>query len=138
MTVTNFAKWLKTIPGKTGKTENNHLPTAQNTPFSEGEGGIGKTVGRVGWQNTEVEAKASEVLATAPAVVAPAPDTAKPLPPFHIAQPWREADKAYQAHYWNCAVCKAGGRTRGPLCPTGAELHQQYEQAAMATEGTSK
>lgn len=59
-----------------------------------------------------------------------------PLPKFDQAQAWREADKAFQAHYWQCPQCKAGGRTRGSLCPTGAQLHQQYEQAAMAGKNT--
>lgn len=62
MTVASFAEWLKTIPGKTGKTENNPPPTAQNTPFSEGAGGIGKTVGRVRRQNTEGETKTPDSL----------------------------------------------------------------------------
>jgi hypothetical protein len=62
----------------------------------------------------------------------------KPMPKFDQAQAWRKADREFQAHYWQCPECKAGGRTRGPLCPTGAELHQQYEQAAMATEGASQ
>jgi rubredoxin len=64
------------------------------------------------------------------------PDPAKPLPPFHAAQPWRALDREFQAHYWQCPECKAGGRTRGPLCPTGTELHQQYEQAAAPKEST--
>lgn len=58
------------------------------------------------------------------------PDPAKPLPPFHAAQPWRALDREFQAHYWQCPECKAGGRTRGPLCPSGAELSQKYELAA--------
>ncbi len=63
------------------------------------------------------------------------PDTAtKPMPAFHQAQEWRALDREFQAHYWQCPECKAGGRTRGPLCPTGAELHQQYEQAAAPKE----
>ena len=70
--------------------------------------------------------------------VATAQPAAKPLPKFHIAQPWNEADKAFQAHYWQCSACKVAGRTRGPLCQQGTHLHQIYEQAAMATEGTSK
>lgn len=78
MTVASFAEWLKTIPGKTGKTESNHLPTAKNTPFSEREGGAGKTVGRVGWRNTKVEAKASEVQAIAPVFVAVQAQTTAP------------------------------------------------------------
>lgn len=58
------------------------------------------------------------------------PDPAKPLPKFHHAQPWcEEADRAFQAHYWQCPQCKAGGRSRGPLCLTG----QQLQQAVDAT-----
>ncbi len=60
----------------------------------------------------------------------PPPDPAKPLPKFDQAQPWRALDREFQAHYWQCPECKAGGRTRGPLCPSGTELSQKYELAA--------
>lgn len=64
--------------------------------------------------------------------VAPDPDP-KPLPKFDQAQPWRALDREFQAHYWQCPACKAGGRTRGPLCPTGQQLSAAVEQAFAAT-----
>ena len=69
-----------------------------------------------------------------PAVVAPAPpDPAKPLPKFHVAQPWNEADKAYQAHHWNCPTCKAAARSgHSDRCATGQQLHDLYERAFEA------
>ena len=35
------------------------------------------------------------------------------------AQAWREADRAFQVHYWQCPRCIAGGHSRGPLCSIG-------------------
>lgn len=58
-----------------------------------------------------------------------APDPAKPLPKFHAAQPWCALDREFQAHYWQCPACKAGGRTRGPLYPTGEQLQQAVANA---------
>ena len=67
-----------------------------------------------------------------PAVVAP-PDPAKPLPKFHVAQPWNKADKAYQAHHWNCPTCKAAARSgHSDRCATGQQLHDLYERAFEA------
>ena len=66
------------------------------------------------------------------AEIAPPAPAPMPLPKFHIDQAWREADKAFQAHYWNCPACKAGGRTRGPLCPQGQQLSAAVDQAFAA------
>ena len=65
-----------------------------------------------------------------PAVATPAPpDPAKPLPRFHVAQPWNVADKAYQAHHWSCATCKAAARSgHSDRCTQGQHLYDLYEQ----------
>lgn len=59
-------------------------------------------------------------------------DPAKPLPKFHVAQPWNEVDKTYQAHHWSCDACKAYARSNGhsQRCTEGQQLHSAYEQAA--------
>ncbi|MBX9937026.1 MAG: hypothetical protein K2Y10_10600 [Burkholderiaceae bacterium] len=59
-------------------------------------------------------------------------DPAKPLSKFHVAQPWNEADKTYQAHHWSCDACKAYARSNGhsQRCTEGQQLHSAYEQAA--------
>jgi len=55
----------------------------------------------------------------------------KPLPRFHVAQPWNEADRAYQAHHWNCDACKAAARSgHSDRCATGQHLYGIYEQSA--------
>lgn len=72
---------------------------------------------------------------TALEIAAPAP---KPLPKFHVAQPWNKADKAYQAHHWNCPTCKAAARSgHSDRCATGQQLHQLYEQAFEAAKGAT-
>ena len=59
-----------------------------------------------------------------PAVVA------SPSPPVP-AQIWREADKADQLHYWNCAQCLAVVKSgTGKRCTTGQQLHDAYIEAA--------
>ena len=60
--------------------------------------------------------------------MAPEPAT-KPLPKFDQAQAWREADRAFQAHYWQCPQCMVGGRNRGPLCSIGELLRQATDKA---------
>lgn len=58
------------------------------------------------------------------------PAPAQPLPKFHSAQPWRVADKAYQAYHWQCPTCKAAARSgHSERCATGQQLHDLYEQA---------
>ena len=68
-----------------------------------------------------------------PAVVSPAatPSPAKPLlPKFSVHQSWNVADRAYQAHHWNCTTCKAAARSGGSSqrCATGQHLYATYEQ----------
>ncbi|MBY0453420.1 MAG: hypothetical protein K2Q11_00865 [Burkholderiaceae bacterium] len=60
-------------------------------------------------------------------------DPAKPLPKFHAAQPWRAADKAYQALHWSCGTCKAAARSgHSERCIQGQHLYNLYEQAVPA------
>ncbi len=64
---------------------------------------------------------------TAASTRPPAP--AKPLPHFHLDQPWRVADRLYQAHHWQCAVCKAAARAApgtADRCTEGQRLHSDY------------
>ncbi|MBX9934982.1 MAG: hypothetical protein K2Y10_00115 [Burkholderiaceae bacterium] len=75
-----------------------------------------------------------------PAVVSPAatPSPAKPLPKFSVHQPWNEADRAYQAHHWNCTTCKAAARSgHSDRCVQGQQLHSAYEQAFEAAKGAT-
>ena len=54
------------------------------------------------------------------------PAPAKPLPHFHLDQPWRVADRLYQAHHWQCTVCKAAARAApgtADRCAAGQHLH---------------
>lgn len=61
------------------------------------------------------------------------PDPAQPLPKFHSAQPWNEADRAYQAHHWSCTTCKAAARSgHSERCTEGQHLYATYEQAFEA------
>ena len=64
---------------------------------------------------------------TAASTRPPAP--AKPLPHFHLDQPWRVADRLYQAHHWQCTVCKAAARAApgtADRCAEGQRLHDEY------------
>ena len=57
------------------------------------------------------------------------PAPAKPLPHFHLDQPWRVADRLYQNHHWQCAVCKAAARAApgtADRCAEGQLLHDAY------------
>ena len=57
------------------------------------------------------------------------PAPAKPLPHFHLDQPWRVADRLYQAHHWQCTVCKAAARAApgtADRCAAGQLLHDAY------------
>ena len=61
---------------------------------------------------------------TAASTRPPAP--AKPLPHFHLEQPWRAADRAYERHHWQCTVCKAAARAApgtADRCAAGQHLH---------------
>lgn len=73
---------------------------------------------------------------TPTAVVAALAQTPKPLPKFSVHQPWNLADRAYQAHHWNCTTCKVAARSGGhsQRCTEGQHLYDLYEQAAMATK----
>ena len=54
---------------------------------------------------------------------APAP---KPMGWLHMEQPWRAADRLYQAHHWQCTVCKAAARAApgtADRCAAGQHLH---------------
>ena len=57
----------------------------------------------------------------------------KPVPRFSVYAPWNEADRAYQAHHWQCPQCRVNARTRDrePRCAIGQELYTAYELAAM-------
>ncbi len=72
-----------------------------------------------------------EQLPPAPPAASPArpPAPAKPLPHFHLDQPWRVADRLYQAHHWQCTVCKAAARAApgtADRCSAGQHLHDNY------------
>ena len=72
-----------------------------------------------------------EQLPLAPPAASPArpPAPAKPLPHFHLDQPWRVADRLYQAHHWQCTVCKAAARAApgtADRCAEGQRLHSDY------------
>ena len=70
---------------------------------------------------------------TAASTRPPAP--AKPLPHFHLDQPWRVADRLYQAHHWQCTVCKAAARAApgtADRCAEGQLLHDEYTAQAAA------
>ena len=61
---------------------------------------------------------------TAPQTASPAcpPAPAKPLPHFHLDQPWRISDRAYERHHWKCSVCKAAARGHSERCAAGQHL----------------
>ncbi|MBX9936536.1 MAG: hypothetical protein K2Y10_08070 [Burkholderiaceae bacterium] len=66
------------------------------------------------------------------------PDPAKPLPKLHSAQSWNVADRAYQAHHWNCTTCKAAARSgHSERCVQGQHLYATYEQAFEAAKGAT-
>ena len=61
---------------------------------------------------------------TAASTRPPAP--AKPMGWLHLDQPWRVADRLYQAHHWQCTVCKAAARAApgtADRCAAGQHLH---------------
>jgi hypothetical protein len=39
---------------------------------------------------------------------------------------WRELDRAYLGHHFNCPTCVAGGQARGLRCSVGASLWTAY------------
>ena len=50
----------------------------------------------------------------------------------HSIDDWRELDRAYQSHHWNCVTCQASGRGKnyGLRCGAGAALWAIYTAAA--------
>lgn len=69
-----------------------------------------------------------EQLPPAPHADSPArpPAPAKPMGWLDMAQPWRAADRRYQAHHWKCSVCKAAARGHSERCTEGQRLHDEY------------
>ena len=52
-----------------------------------------------------------------------------PEPPAS-ASAWELADRAYQAHHFQCPQCISAGVTRSqPRCAIGAALWEEYQQA---------
>ena len=72
-------------------------------------------------------------LPPAPPCPAPAQPPRQPAPMAwsDVAQPWREADRAYLAHWGTCPACQSAAR-HGARCATGQQLHHTY-LAALAT-----
>lgn len=70
----------------------------------------------------------------APPRPAPATPPVKQMPPtwLDVAQPWREADRLYLAHWGQCPACKSAGTGHTDRCTTGQHLHDTY-LAALAT-----
>ena len=57
---------------------------------------------------------------------APAP---KPMGWLHMEQPWRVADRLYQAHHWQCPACMAAARAApgtADRCIEGQRRHDEY------------
>ena len=50
-------------------------------------------------------------------------------PPEPAAIDWRELDRVYLAHHFNCPTCIAAGRGRGLRCGTGSVLWAAYSAA---------
>ena len=65
-----------------------------------------------------------------PAPPAPHPAPApKPMGWLHMEQPWRVADRLYQAHHWQCPACMAAARAAPGVmarCAEGQHLHGAY------------
>lgn len=117
MTVASLIERLKTGPSGTSGTSRNGADVPQKTTFPRGETGFG-TCGTS--QKTVAKNKPAP---------APTTDEGQPLPKFHVAKPWNALDREFQAHYWQCPVCKVAGRSRGPLCPQGQQLSAAVDQA---------
>lgn len=48
-----------------------------------------------------------------------------------MSEPWKQADRAYQAHHWGCTQCQASGKGYGSMCDEGQRLHDAYEAVQM-------
>lgn len=140
MTVESLIERLKVAYMTPQNTETSPSVPAKSISVSLGESTLStprtsRTPEKIEGQrkSTEFTHAATPVLpATAP-TMAPEP-APKSVPKFSVSALWRAADREFQSHYWRCPQCIAGGRSHGPLCPTGAQLHQQYEEAAMSDE----
>ena len=63
------------------------------------------------------------------------PAPAKPMGWLDMAQPWRVADRLYQAHHWQCPACMAAARAAPGVmarCAEGQLLHDEYTAQAAA------
>ena len=59
--------------------------------------------------------------------------TPAPMPWLSVHQPWRTADRLYEAHHWQCPACRAAARGRcTERCPEGQRLHDAYTLASSA------
>ena len=55
------------------------------------------------------------------------------MPWLSVHQPWRTADRLYEAHHWQCPACRAAARGRcTERCPEGQRLHDDYTRASTA------
>lgn len=73
-----------------------------------------------------------------PAPPAPHPAPApKPMGWLHLDQPWRAADRLYQAHHWQCPQCKAAAQAApgtAERCTAGQRLHDDYTATTTTTQ----
>ena len=61
------------------------------------------------------------------------PPPPAPMPWLSVHQPWRAADRLYEAHHWQCPACRAAARGRcTERCPEGQRLHDAYTRASTA------
>ena len=61
------------------------------------------------------------------------PPPPAPMPWLSVHQPWRTADRLYEAHHWQCPVCCAAARCRyTERCVEGQRLHDAYTLASSA------
>lgn len=68
--------------------------------------------------------------APAPAPAPAAPTSKRPSPGWlHLEQPWRELDRQYLQHHWQCPACKATSTGHSDRCAAGQHLHDDYAQA---------
>ena len=64
----------------------------------------------------------------------PQPPATPPAPRIwlHLDAVWRELDRQYLAHHWQCTTCKTAGAGRGDRCDTGQRLHHRLAQAVRS------
>ena len=51
---------------------------------------------------------------------------------LHLDSAWRELDRQYICHHWQCPSCCTAGAGRGDRCDTGQRLHDQLAQAVRS------